>query len=181
MTIEHFINELNSSLPSIDQIIATFSKLNPGFDRNMAQHYLELNKAKFNQEIIKYETKIQELIYNTNIGSIGIGAINFRNTIKDLKNSLLCFASVNDQELVCLDIKGNQIVSVVEEFNSNEQIAKSVDQFLTFLVTYNRYEKRFIFGTDFSLEELNIRLGNLANEGFSREWIDDLIVKGFSQ
>lgn len=180
MKIEEFAAKLNSNLPTINQIIVKYSRSDKTFDKQKAKEYRNRNEIMVLDKSALFNNEIENLIYNTNISSIGIGSINFRANIKAINDGLHCFASTNDQLLICLDTINKKIVNFTEEFSGQEIVSQSIDQFLTFLYLYAQYNTYFIFNGNGPKEVLDQQLYDLINNGFSKFWAEDLITKGFS-
>lgn len=175
MTIKQFISEVNSVFPTSDQIIHKYKKVIPDFNETKAEVYRQNNLLKISNENSEDIPIIDQLIYHTNVSTIGIGSINFPREILLLDDSLCEFASYNDFFKFCYRIIDKTVISFNESYDNQEIVAANPEQFLSFLLEYDKYWKALIFGTNYSKEESREVLHGLIQSGFSIRWVDELV------
>lgn len=174
MNLNTFIYQINSSLPDIDAIINAFKVRDEKFDILQAQKYLSVNTIRLNHSISPYQNEIENLIINTNVSQIGIGAINFRSKLKRIDDHNQHFASYNDFYKICYSIKNEEILSVSGN-GDVLTISNSINQFLDFLIFYNKWDKNLVFKMKNSEAEINNNFRVLKNDGFSIFWLNELV------
>lgn len=170
MNISDFISNVNLHVPTIEQIIEKRKS------RGVQIDIFEAEKMQERYRLNYYPAdttmgELDNLIYNTNIVSIGIGSLNFHPEIFLEDGVYRCFASYNDYYELCHCLTDQKIVLL--ERNTlviNEIIAKSLDQLFHFLCLYNNYDRNIIFKVP--LENLFVeKLKALESGGFSRKFI----------
>ncbi|MBC9914076.1 hypothetical protein [Chitinophaga varians] len=143
-----------------------------------AEEYREDSLLRYSEENANTRNVLEDLIYNTNVSSIGIGAINFDSDIEFIEEDLGCFAFYNDYYNFCIRSCDNMIVCITKDVSDLHVVCNTANQFLSFLYLYNCYD-RFITRKIISGENLSIEFEKLVKEGFSKRWIDELIdLKG---
>ncbi|HEY8402015.1 MAG TPA: hypothetical protein VIK89_12175 [Cytophagaceae bacterium] len=180
MTVKKFVFEINYFFPTSDQIVYKYGKVIQGFDLAKAEVYRQNNLLKLNIDQFEEVALIDQLILCTNISSISIGSINFSSEVTKVNGTFKEFAYYNDFYHFCYDIFSMEIVSFDNYFDNKEVVATSPEQFLKFLVEYNKHYRGMIFEMSYSkLQSLEI-LNKLIEEGFSKRWINEL-MPGWSQ
>jgi hypothetical protein len=174
MTIQNFIDEINSCFPTSDQIIAKYGEVIKGYNSEMAEEYREGNLLQF-EDNVQGGDLADELIYNTNIGSVGIGAINFSSEVNVVEERYKELASYNDCYFLCYDITDDSVVIFDQYYEDKEQLAASMEQLFQFLVEYQKYHRNSIFGVDYSKERSRQTIESLIDQGLSKKWVDILM------
>ena len=174
MTVEEFVQQINMLTPSVERIIEQFKKKNTDFSFDEALSYREANMLRLT-EIRTFGNQVEQLIYGTNIGSTGIGGINFRSNLKDVDEKLKRFASYNDFYRFCYSSYDSSIVVLTDDFEGEELMCKSFDHFLQFLVEYEKFNRKLVYDMDFLLQESLNKLQDLIGKGLSKRWVAELI------
>jgi hypothetical protein len=175
MTTNQFITEINECFPSVEKIIEKYRAVDPNFDLVKADAYLRNNFLEFNQTISLEADLVDQLIYNTNISAIGIGGISFSMDIYSVDGKGKEFATYNDFYSFCYDEITTQVKSYDSSYNDTGIVASSFDQFLCFLIEYDKYYKWLVFDVDYSRPERISNLMSLVKDGFSEKWLDILM------
>src|SRR5688500_1270314 len=102
MNVEELINKLNDSFPTLSQIKERFQRSNAAFDDSKSIEFRKKNLIRFNEQLVPYQNQIEHLIYNTNVSSMGIGAISFFSEFKIVDETYYAFGSYNDAYKFCL-------------------------------------------------------------------------------
>jgi hypothetical protein len=180
MTVKQFVLEINYFFPTSDQIVDKYGKVIQGFDLAKAEVYKQNNLLKLSIDQFDVAALIDQLILCTNICSISIGSINFSSEITNVNGTFREFAYYNDFYHFCYDIFSMEIVSFDNYFDKKEVVATSPEQFLKFLVEYNKYHRGMTFKISYSKLQSREILNKLIEEGFSKRWINEL-MPGWSQ
>ena len=131
---------------------------------------------KPNKNLAETSNPIEYLICNTNLSSIGIGSINFRATYKRIEPTIGEFASYHDFYKLCVNENTFDIISFSQEFTEDQEIiARSVDDFLNFLLIYKEYDAFLIYDRETDISTLKGQLVVLESKGFSNGLVRDLI------
>jgi len=176
MSITEFIQEMNKIRPSVNMIMTKYQLVDREFDLTKARVYLDKNtltERALAKE--KYDDVVDELIYETNISSISVGGLNFYSEIHFVDNMYKEFASYNDFYRISFSTLNKTVISYDQENGASEKISGTFDEFLLFLIEYERYHKNLVFSVPYSPSESYHILKGLVERGFSSEWIDILI------
>ncbi len=173
--VEKYIRQLNECLPTINEVQENFRK-KAGKELNVEQA-----EAYRNGMLIQYEKEsdcenpIEDLVLNTNIPFVGIGSINFKFEIEDVRDGLKQFAEYNDDLVkICFDNKGS-IYVLDEDQDKIEILTDNYDVFFRFIVFYQRAYTNKIFRGNSLLGLERDFAAKLTSEGFSKRVLDDLL------
>src|ERR1700754_2165142 len=133
MNVTEFIAAINETLPSVEQIIEKY-KLG---SREISVQEAEILQSEFRltiTNVANVSNQLENLIGNTSMSEehLQIGSIMFRRDIKVINESFQWFATYNDYDRICLNVKERNIVWFEgggEEYN---ELAISLEQFLSF-------------------------------------------------
>ncbi|WP_126974514.1 hypothetical protein [Gynurincola endophyticus] len=173
--MKYFIEEFNLSLPTISQLEGKFRSVKVDYSTEKLKKYQENMVLKMTGEYDNTESVLDNLIYATNISSIGIGQINFSTTIFEMEGNYREFATYNDFYNFCYKEAEEGIYIFDQSYEQSEQLCHCFEDFLTFLIHYNRCDRSKMFGVKYSSSDSLKVLNNLVNKGFSLNWIKEFI------
>ena len=174
MNIIDFLRAFNLIVPDKDIVGLMWRSKGFAMSELEISKHIQNNQLKFSNSIA-CENEVDELVLNTNISMIGIGALNFLSSYKDYPNNLSQFASYNDFYKICIDIKQNYIVS----FSDNEEdvtiLSKSFSDFFDFLLIYKTWDSNLIYDYPFDKEVNTVIINKLIKNEFSIFWVKELM------
>lgn len=175
MTILEFVKKINQSSPIFGN--KGLKELEEKFDHKdaMLNNHLELNS-----QIKNFEKKIDQLIYGTNIGIVGVGGINFRQKIKFISHDFKEFASYNDFYRLCYSESKSHIISITDDWDEEMIISSTIDQFLLLLYEHHKAYLKEVFNVNYDEIESYSLLSELIVNGVSKQWIKELIPQYYS-
>jgi len=135
MTIKNFIEELNKNLPTVNQVIAKYKQFNQGFNVDNVNNNLAKNTLRYNGG--EFSMKVEDLIKNTNISSVGVGTLNFLSQLNHDDKGRGVFANYNDYYNFAVQ-DDNAVVVFSDESDSVDVLSPTFEDFLIFLIEYSK-------------------------------------------
>ncbi len=175
MTLHDFVKELNQSFPSSEQIIARYKGLAPTFSKKDAITYRDQNLIQLIKPLKETPEDLAiQLVQYTNINVIGIGGIDFHLVSEKDNSDLVEFASYNSFANFYLNRANGKIVTGADT-DELTVFCNSGEDFLKFLLEYNKFYSHLVFGVSYEQEKSIAALRELINHGLSKRWTSELL------
>lgn len=175
MSVQELIKNINGTLPTLQEIqVKVRGRLNENISIVEAEKYRNSMIVKY-KKVCEPENKIDDLILNTNISVIGVGSLNFTNSIEIIENCGNLFAGYNEYLIQIFYNKNLEIFLRDSDTLKMEMISVSPDLFFDFLVLYSKIFTDKIF-RQLEISVTNIELlRSIIHKGLSKKFLLDLV------
>lgn len=133
-----FLKDFNSNLPSVSEIAYQYkNKSDIELDEEKSELFLK-RMTLINTNNFKVKSKLEYLIYNTNIGNIGVGSIYFYSEFERLQDGVSLFADFKESQFFFGIYDDEKIFFHQEGIEKKEDVFENEGQFIDFLLFYHK-------------------------------------------